>query len=245
MSEFGERHTVSRLVGAPPGYVGYDEAGQLTERVRRNPYAVVLFDEIEKAHPDVFNLLLQVLDDGRLTDGQGRTVDFRNAVIVMTSNLGSEFLASRGGAIGFLADGGGPTGFGSEKDLRDRVFAKLREAMRPEFLNRIDDIVLFRKLEKPQLSQIVELLLRATESRLARREVDLVVTDAAVAWLAENGYEPEYGARPLRRLIQREVDDRIADLFVTGALGDGGAVKVDAGPDGPTVSVAQELASAA
>jgi ATP-dependent Clp protease ATP-binding subunit ClpC len=228
MSEFGERHTVSRLVGAPPGYVGYDEAGQLTERVRRNPYSIVLFDEIEKAHPDVFNLLLQVLDDGRLTDGQGRTVDFRNTVVVMTSNLGSEFLASRGGAIGFLPDGGGETGFGSEKDLRDRVFGKLREAMRPEFLNRIDEIVLFRKLDKPQLQSIVRLLLGASDARLAKREVDLAVTEGAVAWLAEHGYEPEYGARPLRRLIQREVDDRIADLFVTGALVDGGAVTVDA-----------------
>ena len=166
MSEFGERHTVSRLVGAPPGYVGYDEAGQLTERVRRNPYSIVLFDEIEKAHPDVFNLLLQVLDDGRLTDGQGRTVDFRNTVIVMTSNIGSEFLASRSGAIGFIADGGGATGFGCEKDLRDRVMGKLREAMRPEFLNRIDEIVLFRKLDKPQLREIVRALLGATERRL-------------------------------------------------------------------------------
>ncbi|MBD8024805.1 ATP-dependent Clp protease ATP-binding subunit [Microbacterium gallinarum] len=228
MSEFGERHTVSRLVGAPPGYVGYDEAGQLTERVRRNPYSIVLFDEIEKAHPDVFNLLLQVLDDGRLTDGQGRTVDFRNTVVVMTSNLGSEFLASRGGAIGFIADGGGSTGFGSEKDLRDRVMARLREAMRPEFLNRIDEIVLFRKLDQPQLRQIVGLLLGASEARLGKREVGLVVTDAATDWLAEHGYEPEYGARPLRRLIQREVDDRIADLFVTGALVDGGSVTVDA-----------------
>ncbi|GAA2971033.1 ATP-dependent Clp protease ATP-binding subunit ClpC [Microbacterium terrae] len=236
MSEFGERHTVSRLVGAPPGYVGYDEAGQLTERVRRNPYSIVLFDEIEKAHPDVFNLLLQVLDDGRLTDGQGRTVDFRNTVVIMTSNLGSEFLASRGGGIGFLADGGGATGFGSEKDLRDRVFGKLREAMRPEFLNRIDEIVLFRKLEKPQLRQIVRLLLTATEARLDRREVALVVTDAAVDWIAEHGYEPEYGARPLRRLIQREVDDRIADLFVTGAIADGGAVTVDAGAAGIAVA---------
>ncbi|QEW03713.1 ATP-dependent Clp protease ATP-binding subunit [Microbacterium lushaniae] len=228
MSEFGERHTVSRLVGAPPGYVGYDEAGQLTERVRRNPYSIVLFDEIEKAHPDVFNLLLQVLDDGRLTDGQGRTVDFRNTVVVMTSNLGSEFLASRSGAIGFIADGGGSTGFGSEKDLRDRVMGKLREAMRPEFLNRIDEIVLFRKLDLPQLRQIVRLMLGATEGRLAKREITLEVTGAAADWLAEHGYEPEYGARPLRRLIQREVDDRIADLFVTGALADGGAVTVDA-----------------
>jgi ATP-dependent Clp protease ATP-binding subunit ClpC len=236
MSEFGERHTVSRLVGSPPGYVGYDEAGQLTERVRRNPYAVVLFDEIEKAHPDVFNLLLQVLDDGRLTDGQGRTVDFRNTVIVMTSNLGSEFLASRSGAIGFIADGGGSTGFGSEKDLRDRVMGKLREAMRPEFLNRIDEIVLFRKLEKSQLREIVSLMLGATARRLASREVSFEVTDAAIDWLAEHGYEPEYGARPLRRLIQREVDDRIADLFVSGALVDGGAVSVDALGDELAVS---------
>jgi ATP-dependent Clp protease ATP-binding subunit ClpC len=227
MSEFGERHTVSRLVGAPPGYVGYDEAGQLTERVRRNPYSIVLFDEIEKAHPDIFNLLLQVLDDGRLTDGQGRTVDFRNTVVVMTSNLGSEFLASRGGAIGFLADGGGDTGFGSEKDLRDRVMGKLREAMRPEFLNRIDEIVLFRKLDRPQLRQIVRLMLGATEQRLAKREVTIEVTEAAVDWLADHGYEPEYGARPLRRLIQRELDDRIADLFVTGALVDGESVTAD------------------
>ncbi len=237
MSEFGERHTAARLIGAPPGYVGYDEAGQLTERVRRNPYSVVLFDEIEKAHPDVFNLLLQVLDDGRLTDGQGRTVDFRNTVIVMTSNLGSELLASRGGAIGFLADGGGSTGFGSEKDLRDRVFGKLREAMRPEFLNRIDEIVLFRKLGRDELREIVRLLLGATERRLAGRDVRVAVTEAAVQWLAEHGYEPEYGARPLRRLIQREVDDRIADLLVSGELVDGGAVQVDATDDVLSVTV--------
>ena len=245
MSEFGERHTVSRLVGAPPGYVGYDEAGQLTERVRRNPYSIVLFDEIEKAHPDVFNLLLQVLDDGRLTDGQGRTVDFRNTVIVMTSNIGSEFLASRSGAIGFIADGGGATGFGSEKDLRDRVMSRLREAMRPEFLNRIDEIVLFRKLDKPQLREIVRLLLGTSEGRLARREVGLVVTDAAIDWIADSGYEPEYGARPLRRLIQREIDDRVADLFVTGALVDGGTVTVDAAAGALTVTSGSSLAAAA
>ena len=224
MSEFGERHTVSRLIGAPPGYVGYDEAGQLTERVRRNPYAVVLFDEIEKAHPDVFTLLLQVLDDGRLTDGQGRTVDFRNTVIVMTSNLGAEVLASRTGAIGFTTTG---REF-ADDDLRDRVMAKLREAMRPEFLNRIDDIVLFRKLEKAQLREIVRLLLGASARRLAARGISLEVTDAAIDRLAEVGYQPEYGARPLRRVIQREVDDRIADLFVSGELSDGGRVHVDA-----------------
>ncbi|MBM7831640.1 ATP-dependent Clp protease ATP-binding subunit ClpC [Agromyces cerinus] len=227
MSEFGERHTVSRLVGAPPGYVGYDEAGQLTERVRRNPYSIVLFDEIEKAHPDVFNLLLQVLDDGRLTDGQGRTVDFRNTVIVMTSNLGSEFLASRSGALGFVASTDG-SGFSSSDDVRNRVMGKVREAMRPEFLNRIDEIVLFQKLDEPQLAQIVRLMLGATASRLAAREVAFEVTDAAVSLLAERGYEPEYGARPLRRVIQREIDDRISDLFVSGALGDGEGVQVDA-----------------
>ncbi|WP_324014304.1 MULTISPECIES: ATP-dependent Clp protease ATP-binding subunit [unclassified Microbacterium] len=240
MSEFGERHTVSRLVGAPPGYVGYDEAGQLTERVRRNPYSIVLFDEIEKAHPDVFNLLLQVLDDGRLTDGQGRTVDFRNTVVVMTSNLGSEFLTSRSGAIGFSAAG---REF-DEKDLRDRVMGRLRESMRPEFLNRIDEIVLFRKLDEQQLAQIVHLLLGATRARLAARDIALEATDAAVAWLARNGYEPEFGARPLRRLIQREVDDRIADLLVTGELADGGSVTVDAIDDGLVVR-AERMAPAA
>ena len=228
MSEFGERHTVSRLVGAPPGYVGYDEAGQLTERVRRNPYSIVLFDEIEKAHPDVFNLLLQVLDDGRLTDGQGRTVDFRNTVIVMTSNLGSEFLASRSGALGFVASHGWLGLRSSQDDVRNRVMGKVREAMRPEFLNRIDEIVLFQKLGADELAQIVRLMLGATAARLAAREVEFEVTDAAVALLAERGYEPEYGARPLRRVIQREIDDRISDLFVSGALGDGEGVRVDA-----------------
>ncbi|GAA2584714.1 ATP-dependent Clp protease ATP-binding subunit [Microbacterium binotii] len=237
MSEFGERHTVSRLVGAPPGYVGYDEAGQLTERVRRAPYSVVLFDEIEKAHPDVFNLLLQVLDEGRLTDGQGRTVDFRNTVVIMTSNIGSEFLASRSGAIGFIADGGGATGFGDESELRARVMGKLREAMRPEFLNRIDEIVLFRKLEKAQLRSIVSLLLEQSASRLARREISFEATDAVVDWLAEHGYEPEYGARPLRRLIQREIDDRIADLLVSGELTDQGGVRIDV-VDGRPVAAA-------
>ena len=230
MSEFGERHTVSRLVGAPPGYVGYDEAGQLTERVRRNPYSVILLDEVEKAHPDVFNLLLQVLDDGRLTDGQGRTVDFRNTVVIMTSNIGSEFLASRSGALGFApvgaGDGADSYGFG-EDDLRARVMGKLREAMRPEFINRIDEIVLFRKLDRSQLHAIVSLLLQETALRLLAQGMTLSVSDAAVDWLAEHGYEPEYGARPLRRLIQREVDDRIANLVVGEAVTDGDTVRID------------------
>ena len=231
MSEFGERHTVSRLIGAPPGYVGYDEAGQLTERVRRNPYSVILLDEIEKAHSDVFNLLLQVLDDGRLTDGQGRTVDFRNTVLIMTSNIGSEFLASRSGALGFIAQSEEGSGFGSDKALRDRVMGRLREAMRPEFLNRIDEVVLFRKLEPQQIHAIVRLMLTATAARLAVRDVVLEVTEEAVSWIAEHGYEPEYGARPLRRLIQREVEDRIADLLVTAepTAGDTLRIRVDGG----------------
>jgi ATP-dependent Clp protease ATP-binding subunit ClpC len=226
MSEFGERHTVSRLVGAPPGYVGYGEAGQLTERVRRTPYSVVLLDEVEKAHPDVFNLLLQVLDDGRLTDGQGRMVDFRNTVIIMTSNLGSEFLASKGGAMGFVSKADEGNGFGSEKALRDRVLGRLRETMRPEFLNRIDEIVLFRKLDQAQLRRIVRLMLNQTEARLQSQGIALEVSEAAVDWIAARGYEPEYGARPMRRVIQRELDDRIADLFVASDLQSGGQVSV-------------------
>ncbi len=245
MSEFGERHTVSRLVGAPPGYVGYDQAGQLTEQVRRNPYSVVLLDEVEKAHPDVFNLLLQVLDDGRLTDGQGRTVDFRNTVVVMTSNLGSEFLASRSGALGFVADAAaeGGNGFGSEKALRDRVMAKLRETMRPEFLNRIDEIVMFRKLEKEQLRDIVRLLLGKSEARLGSQGIGLTVDDEAVDWIADRGYQPEYGARPLRRVIQRELDDRVADQLVAGWLVAGSEAQVSV-EDGELVvrAVAPELA---
>ncbi|MCI4010929.1 ATP-dependent Clp protease ATP-binding subunit [Brevibacterium sp. ZH18] len=219
MSEFGERHTVSRLVGSPPGYVGYEEAGQLTEQVRRRPYSVILLDEVEKAHPDAFNLLLQVLDDGRLTDGQGRTVDFRNTVIIMTSNLGSEFMA-----------GTTPLGFAStdaqvtEKDLRSKVMGKLKEVMRPEFLNRIDETVMFSRLDREQLRVIVRLQLEHSVERLARQGISLTVSEDAVDFLAETGYEPEFGARPLRRVIQRELDDRIADLLVNEAVTDGGTV---------------------
>ncbi|WAC67130.1 ATP-dependent Clp protease ATP-binding subunit [Agrococcus sp. SL85] len=234
MSEFGERHTVARLIGAPPGYVGYDEAGQLTERVRRQPYSVVLLDEIEKAHPDVFNLLLQVLEDGRLTDGQGRTVDFRSTVVIMTSNLGSEVLASKAGPIGFHAG----DGRGSEGELRAKVLGRLREQMRPELINRIDEIVLFRRLEREQLRQIVTLLLERVGTRLAARGLRLEATDAALDWLAEHGAEPEYGARPLRRLIQREVEDRVADLVVDGL--ESGVVRVDIEGGALTVEAAEE-----
>jgi len=222
MSEFGERHTVSRLVGAPPGYVGYDEPGQLTEQVRRRPYSVILLDEIEKAHADVFNLLLQVLEDGRLTDGQGRTVDFRNTVVLMTSNLGSEFMASSGTPLGFASSDAQTT----QRDIEHKVMGRLREFMRPEFLNRIDDTLLFNALDAQQLRQIVGLQLQSSEQRLATQGITLKVDDLARDWIAEAGYEPAYGARPLRRVIQRELDDRIADLLVAEAITDGDSVEV-------------------
>ncbi|WP_193096182.1 ATP-dependent Clp protease ATP-binding subunit [Brevibacterium sp. FME17] len=233
MSEFGERHTVSRLVGSPPGYVGYDEAGQLTEQVRRKPYSVILLDEVEKAHPDAFNLLLQVLDDGRLTDGQGRTVDFRNTVIIMTSNLGSEFMS-----------GSTPLGFSStdakvtEKDLSAKVMGKLKEFMRPEFLNRIDETVMFSRLDREQLRVIVRLQLERSVERLAHQGIGLTVSEDAVEWLSDTGYEPEFGARPLRRVIQRELDDRIADLLVNETVSEGG--RVSATVDDGTLRVVAE-----
>ena len=241
MSEFGERHTVSRLIGAPPGYVGHEDAGQLTERVRRRPYSVVLLDEVEKAHPDVFNLLLQMLDDGRLTDGQGRTVDFRNTVIIMTSNLGSEFLSSRGAPLGFGSD----SGAGSERELRAKVMGRLRETMRPEFLNRIDETVLFRTLQAEQLREIVRLQLVRTRTRLAARGISLEVDEAAVNWIASEGHEPEFGARPLRRVIQRELDDKVADLLVADELGDGGVVTITADASGLLVAARRDAAIAA
>ncbi|TDC53862.1 ATP-dependent Clp protease ATP-binding subunit [Actinomadura sp. KC345] len=221
MSEFQERHTVSRLMGAPPGYVGYEEAGQLTDAVRRQPYSVILLDEIEKAHQDVFNVLLQLLDDGRLTDAQGRTVDFRNTVVIMTSNLGSELITGRT-EIGFGTPGGEGTA------LRDRIMRVLRESFRPEFLNRIDEIIVFQRLEAGQLRQITDLLLDETRRRLRAQDVDVTFTTEAVDWLAERGYQPEFGARPLRRTIQREVDDRLSDLLLAGDLRHGNHVEVSA-----------------
>lgn len=223
MSEFQERHTVSRLVGAPPGYVGYDEAGQLTEAVRRRPYAVVLLDEIEKAHPDVFNLLLQVLDDGRLTDAQGRTVSFKNTVLIMTSNLGSELIADDQ-TVGFTADGPRV----AEADLRDRITRRLREELRPEFLNRIDEIVIFRRLEAGQLAQITDLMLEQTRRRMHAQGVTAEFTPEAIAWLVEHGHEPAFGARPMRRTIQREVDNRLSEMLLAGHVDAGARVVVDA-----------------
>ena len=216
MSEYQEKHTVARLIGAPPGYVGYDEGGQLTEAVRRRPYSVVLFDEIEKAHPDVFNVLLQVLDDGRLTDGQGRTVDFRNTVLIMTSNLGSQVIQDM-------------TAAGRDFEaISDSVMSVLREHFRPEFLNRVDDVIVFRPLDQDQLKRIVDIQLAHLLKRLAERKITLEVTDAARKLLAERGWDPVYGARPLKRAIQRLVQDRLAMLLLAGEFSEGDTVKVDA-----------------
>jgi ATP-dependent Clp protease ATP-binding subunit ClpC len=229
MSEFQERHTVSRLVGAPPGYVGYEEAGQLTEAVRRRPYAVLLLDEIEKAHPDVFNILLQVLDEGRLTDSQGRTVNFRNTVLIMTSNLGSELITGTQRAVGFAGDGGdGGEGDRESTELRERLMRRLQEQFRPEFLNRVDEVIIFRRLEAQQLRQITELMLEETRRRLHAQDIVVEITPAAVDWLAEHGHQPEFGARPLRRTIQRELDNRLSRMLLEEALSPGQRVTVDA-----------------
>jgi ATP-dependent Clp protease ATP-binding subunit ClpB len=217
MSEYSEKHSVARLVGAPPGYVGYDEGGQLTEAVRRRPYSVVLLDEVEKAHPEVFDILLQVLDDGRLTDGQGRTVDFRNTLLILTSNLGS----------GYLVDL-----TLSPEQKRDSVMGVVRQSFKPEFLNRLDEIVLFDALTQDDLARIVDLQLALLEKRLAARRITITVTDGARTWLAETGYDPAYGARPLRRLIQTAIGDPLARLLISGEVTDGSQVTVDRAADG-------------
>ncbi|PTA47347.1 ATP-dependent Clp protease ATP-binding subunit [Micromonospora sp. RP3T] len=228
MSEFQERHTVSRLVGAPPGYVGYEEAGQLTEAVRRRPYAVVLLDEIEKAHPDVFNILLQVLDDGRLTDSQGRTVNFKNTVLIMTSNLGSELITGTQRTVGFAT---GEPGEQESTELRDRLMRRLQENFRPEFLNRIDEVIIFQRLEAEQLREITGLLLEETRRRLHAQDIQVEISTAGVDWLAEHGYQPEFGARPLRRVIQRELDNRLSRMLLENEISPGQKVTVDARDD--------------
>jgi ATP-dependent Clp protease ATP-binding subunit ClpB len=217
MSEYQERHTVSRLLGAPPGYVGYEEGGQLTEAVRRKPYSVVLFDEIEKAHADVFNTLLQVLDDGRITDAQGRTVDFRNTVLIMTSNIGSEYLLE-----GVTPDGE------LKPAAREAVLGELRRHFRPEFLNRVDDIVLFKPLTLPQIERIVDLQFDELRRRLADRRMTLELTEEARRLIAAQGFDPVYGARPLRRFISHEVETRIGRALLGGDVRDGATVRVDA-----------------
>ncbi|WP_324649328.1 ATP-dependent chaperone ClpB [Georgenia sp. H159] len=229
MSEYSEKHSVARLVGAPPGYVGYEEGGQLTEAVRRRPYSVVLLDEVEKAHPEVFDILLQVLDDGRLTDGQGRTVDFRNVILVLTSNLGSQFLVDQ---------------TMSDEGKHEAVMSAVRTAFKPEFLNRLDDIVIFDALSLEELSSIVELQVARLRERLAERRINLELTPAAAEWLAFEGYDPAYGARPLRRLIQREIGDELARLMLGGQVTDGATVSVDRGPAGGLVLTSEAAVSA-
>ena len=228
MSEYGEKHSVARLVGAPPGYVGYEEGGQLTEAVRRRPYSVVLLDEVEKAHPEVFDVLLQVLDDGRLTDGQGRTVDFRNTILVLTSNLGSQFLSGHS-----LVE---PTT--SEEQKKQQVLEVVRASFKPEFLNRLDDLVVFSALNKEELERIAKLQIGRLAKRLAERRLTLDVSDAALAWLAEEGNDPAYGARPLRRLVQTAIGDRLAKEILSGEVTDGDTVRVDVFGDGLIVGPA-------
>jgi len=213
MSEYQERHTVARLIGAPPGYVGYEEGGQLTEAVRRRPYAVVLLDEIEKAHPEVFNVLLQLLDDGRLTDGHGRTVNFKNTVVIMTSNVGSDYIRDLGGR--------------DEEKMRQMVMEALNQRFAPEFLNRIDEIIIFQALSKDDLVRIVDIQIRHLTRLLAERNIKIHLTDAAKQLLAEMGYDPVYGARPLKRTIQRRLQDPLARHILEGDFKDGDTIEVD------------------
>jgi ATP-dependent Clp protease ATP-binding subunit ClpB len=219
MSEYMEKHAVSRLIGAPPGYIGYEEGGQLTEAVRRRPYSVVLFDEIEKAHPDVFNVLLQILDDGRVTDSQGRTVNFRNTVIIMTSNIGSMMI---------LEQASGMDDPEVREEVERDVLAEMRGHFRPEFLNRVDDVIVFKPLGRPELKTIVDLQLKRVEQLLADRKMELRVTDAAKELIAEEGYDPAYGARPLKRAIQRLIENPLALRLLEGDFADGDAIRIDA-----------------
>jgi ATP-dependent Clp protease ATP-binding subunit ClpC len=230
MSEFMEKHEVSKLVGAPPGYVGYDEGGELTKAVRRRPYSVVLFDEIEKAHPDVFNILLQILDEGRLTDGQGRTVDFSNTVIIMTSNIGAREIAQTA-PMGFSAQGNGGL---SDKEIKSRVEGELKHLFRPEFLNRVDEIVVFKSLTGEQLRKIVELMVRDLRNRLIANGMSIELTDAARDYIAKEGTDPVYGARPLRRAIQTLIEDPLSEQMLMGEWQAGDIIQVDAGKDGLT-----------
>jgi ATP-dependent Clp protease ATP-binding subunit ClpA len=230
MSEYMEKHTVSRMIGSPPGYVGYDEGGQLTEKVRRRPYSVVLLDEVEKAHPEVFNTLLQVLDDGRLTDGKGRTVSFKNTIIIMTSNIGSDTILEWGTKrqeIGFKS-GEEPS---KEENLKTRIMDMLRDRFRPEFLNRVDEIVMFHSLAKKQLSQIVDMQLAEVTKRLLTKRITVTFTDRLKDLIAEKGYEPAYGARPLKRAIQDLVLDELAMKIVSGTIHEGESVTIDAVKD--------------
>jgi ATP-dependent Clp protease ATP-binding subunit ClpC len=230
MSEYQERHTVSRMIGAPPGYVGYDEGGQLTEAVRRRPHRVILLDEIEKAHPEVFNTLLQILDDGRLTDGHGRTVDFKNTVIIMTSNAGVD-LIKKESALGFGRASDAKGARRTYDDMREKVLSEVRKLFRPEFLNRLDDIIVFHELNEAQIRQIVDIMARDLEKRLAERKLSMEITDAAKSWLAKTGFDPVYGARPLRRAIERYVENPLSSRILAGDFKEGETVLVDLAGD--------------
>ena len=231
MSEYQEKHTVSRLIGAPPGYVGYDEGGQLTEAVRRRPYSVLLFDEIEKAHEEVFDVLLQLLDDGRLTDGHSRTVDFKNTIVIMTSNVGSQWIRELAG--------------GSPDEMRKRVLTALEESFKPEFLNRVDEIVIFNNLTRSDLTRIVEIQLKNLRQLLADRQINLQLSDRAKDWLADKGYDPLYGARPLKRAIQKYLQDPLALKILNGEFSDGDVVAIDVNQDELSFRREQVLAKAA
>ena len=260
MSEYMEKHTVSRLFGSPPGYVGYEEGGQLTEKVRRKPFSVVLFDEIEKAHPDIFNSLLQILEDGRLTDAQGRTVDFKNTVIIMTTNLGTRDI-SKGLRMGFTREGDAA---GTYERMKNKVQEELKQHFRPEFLNRVDDVVVFHQLTEDEIVEIVDLMIAKVDERLKDRDMGLELRPAAKALLAQRGYDPVFGARPLRRTIQRSIEDMLSEKILFGELkagqivivdveGDGeeaqftfkGVPKPDAVPDAPPTQIASESKAAA
>jgi ATP-dependent Clp protease ATP-binding subunit ClpB len=232
MSEYMEKHSVARLIGAPPGYVGYEEGGALTEAVRRRPYQVVLFDEIEKAHADVFNVLLQVLDDGRLTDGQGRTVDFRNTLIIMTSNLGAEYLVAQ------AAETEDP------HIIRARVMTIVRQHFRPEFLNRVDEILVFHRLKREQMTAIVDIQMTRLQKLLTERQIALELDNKAREWLAMEGYDPAYGARPLKRVIQKNVQDPLSEMVLEGKVKDGDRVKITANDLGLIIN-GQEVRRAA
>jgi ATP-dependent Clp protease ATP-binding subunit ClpC len=244
MSEYQEKHTVSRLIGAPPGYIGYDEGGQLTEAVRRRPFRVILLDEVEKAHPEVFNTLLQIMDDGRLTDGQGRTVDFKNTVIIMTSNAGVE-LIKREGQLGFSTKKEDAKGQKGYESMKEKVMAEVKRLFRPEFLNRLDDIIVFHELSEEQLGKIVYLMVKDLEKRLAERKVGLELTEKAKLWLAKEGYDPVYGARPLRRVIERYVENPLSSKMLRGELKEGDTVKVDLNKEGKELTFKTKTAAKA
>jgi ATP-dependent Clp protease ATP-binding subunit ClpC len=241
MSEYMEKHSTSRLVGAPPGYVGYEEGGQLTEKVRRKPYSVVLLDEIEKAHPDVFNVLLQVLEDGRLTDSKGRTVDFRNTLIIMTSNVGAEQIR-RSATLGFTAAQDAANDY---QTMKDKVLGELKKAFRPEFLNRLDEMIVFHPLDKEHIARIVSLMADDLRKRLKEHNVQFDLTDAAMDFLAKEGFDPQYGARPLRRAIQKHIEDRLSEDLLIGKIQKGDTLIIDEKDGDLFVRVKDEVANQA